>query len=55
MRAAAIVFAVVAVLCMIVAIAGMVTGRPGDKPGLVLRVTALVCFAAAVALGVASH
>jgi hypothetical protein len=40
---------------MIVAIAGMVTGRPGDRVGWLLRVAALVCFGGAVALGVASH
>jgi hypothetical protein len=55
MRVAAALLALVAVGCMTVAIAGMVTGRPGDRAGLVVRVLALVCFAGAVALGVASH
>jgi hypothetical protein len=40
---------------MTVAIVGMVTGRPGDRAGWVVRVGALVCFVAAVALGAASH
>jgi hypothetical protein len=55
MRTLSILFAIVAVLCMIVAIAGMVTGRPGDRAGLLLRVLAVVCFGAAVALNVAAH
>jgi hypothetical protein len=55
MRAAAAVLALIAVLCMSVAIVGMVTGRPGDKAGLLWRVAAVACFAAAVALNVAAH
>jgi hypothetical protein len=55
MRVLAAVLAAVAVLCMILAIAGMVTGRPGDRAGVAIRVLALVCFAAAVALAAASH
>ena len=55
MRALSVLFAVVAVLCMIVAIAGMVTGRPGARGGLVVRVVAVLCFGAAVALNVAAH
>ncbi|HEY1522082.1 MAG TPA: hypothetical protein VGF70_03640 [Solirubrobacteraceae bacterium] len=55
MRTLAILFALVAVVCMIVAIAGMVTGRPGDRAGLLVRVVAVLCFAAAVALNVAAH
>ena len=53
MRALAVIFAAVAVICMIFAIAGIVTGRPGDRAGFVLRATAVVCFAAAVVLNVA--
>ena len=52
MRALAVILAAVAVICMILAIAGIVTGRPGDRAGFVLRVTAVVCFAAAVVLNV---
>lgn len=55
MRTLSILFALVAVLCMILAIAGMVTGRPGDRAGLFVRVLAVVCFGAAVALNVAAH
>ena len=40
---------------MALAIIGMVTGRPGDRAGMLIRVLALVCFAAAVALNVASR
>jgi hypothetical protein len=54
-RALAVAFAVIAVLFMIVAIAGMVTGRPGDRAGVLIRLGALLCFGAAVALNVAAH
>jgi hypothetical protein len=40
---------------MVVAVAGMVTGRPGDRAGVVIRIAALLAFAAAVALNVAAH
>ena len=55
MRAAAAGFALIAVICMTVAIIGMVTGRPGDRAGLLLRAAAVVCFAIAVVLNVAAH
>jgi hypothetical protein len=55
MRALAILLAAVAVVCLIVAIAGMVTGRPGARGGLLVRIIALVCFGAAVGLNVAAH
>jgi hypothetical protein len=55
MRALAVAFAVIAVVFMIFAIAGMVTGRPGDRAGWLIRLGALLCFGAAVALNVASH
>jgi hypothetical protein len=51
LRALALVLAAVAVGCMIAAVAGMVTGRPGDRIGWVLRAAAVICFAAAVVLG----
>jgi hypothetical protein len=54
-RALAVVFALVAVVCMTVAIAGMVTGRPGDRAGFFIRAAALLCFVIAVALNVAAH
>ena len=54
-RALAVVFALIAVVCMIVAIAGMVTGRPGDRAGFAIRAAALLCFLIAVALNVAAH
>jgi hypothetical protein len=55
MRVLAVFLALVAVLCMIVAIAGMVTGRPGDRAGFAIRAAALVCFALAVVLNVVAH
>jgi hypothetical protein len=55
MRALAILCALAAVVLMVVAIAGMVTGRPGDRAGLFVRAAALILFGAAVALSVASH
>jgi hypothetical protein len=55
LRVLAALLALVAVACMSLAIVGMVTGRPGDRAGWALRVGAVVCFGAAVALNVASH
>jgi hypothetical protein len=55
MRVLAILFAVVAVVLMIVAIAGMVTGRHGDRAGLAIRAGALLAFVAAVVLNIASR
>jgi hypothetical protein len=54
-RVLAAVLALVAIVCMTLAIMGMVTGRPGDRAGLALRAAAVVCFAAAVALNLAAH
>jgi hypothetical protein len=55
MRVLAAVFALIAVACMSVAIVGMVTGRPGDRAGAVLRIAAVACFAATVILNVIAH
>lgn len=55
MRVLAAILALIAVVLMMVAIAGMVTGRPGDRVGWLVRVLALLCFGAAVALNVAAH
>ncbi len=55
MRVLAALFALLAVICIVIAVAGMVTGRPGDRAGTLVRIAALVCFAAAVALNVASR
>ena len=55
MRALAAVFALVAIVCMTVAIVGMATGRPGDRAGWLLRMAAVLCFATAVVLNVAAH
>jgi hypothetical protein len=49
------VLALIAVVFMTVAIAGMVTGRPSDRLGTLVRVAAVICFAGAVALNVAAH
>ena len=55
MRAVAAVLALIAIALMTLAIAGMVTGRPGDRAGTLVRGLALACFAGAVALNVAAH
>jgi hypothetical protein len=55
LRVLAAVFALIAVVCMTVAIVGMVTGRPGDRAGLALRAAAVLCFITAVILNVAAH
>jgi hypothetical protein len=54
-RALAAVFALVAVVCMTVAIVGMATGRPSDRAGWLIRVAAVVCFGVAVVLNIAAH
>jgi hypothetical protein len=55
LRALSVLFAAAAAIFMVLAIAGMVTGRPGARAGLLIRVAALACFVTAVALNVASH
>jgi hypothetical protein len=50
-----LLLALISVGCMSLAIVGMVTGRPGDRAGWALRVAAVACFGAAVALNVAAH
>ncbi len=55
MRVAAALLALIAVVSMCLAIAGMVTGRQSDRLGWVLRATAVACFGAAVALNAAAH
>ena len=55
MRVLAAVLAFLAVIAMIVAVAGMVTGRPGDRAGGVIRILALALFVAAVVLNVVSR
>jgi hypothetical protein len=55
LRAFAAILALVAVGCMSLAIVGMVTGKPGAKAGLLIRLLALLCFALAVVLNVAAH
>jgi hypothetical protein len=54
-RVASALFALVTVACMTLAIVGMVTGRPGDRAGWLIRVIALVSFAIAVVLNVIAH
>ena len=51
----AVLFALIAVGCMIAAVVGMVTGRPGDRVGGLVRVVAVLCFVIAVVLNVAAH
>ena len=55
MRVLAAAFALVAVICMTLAIVGMVTGRPGDRAGAVIRIIAVLCFVTAVVLNIAAH
>jgi hypothetical protein len=55
LRVLAAVFALVAVVCMTLAIVGMATGRPGDRAGWIIRVVAVLCFATAVVLNAAAH
>lgn len=55
MRAAAAILALGAVACMTAALVGMVTGRPSDRLGWLIRGVALVLFGIAVALNVASR
>ena len=55
LRAVAAAFALIAVTCITVAIVGMVTGRPGDRAGMLIRAAAVVCFAIAVVLNIVAH
>jgi hypothetical protein len=55
MRVLAVLFALVAIICLVIAIAGMATGRMNARRGTAIRVVALVSFAIAVVLNVASH
>ncbi len=55
LRTVSVLFALVATLCMVFAIAGMVTGRQGAVTGWTVRAAAVLCFAIAVALNVAAH
>ena len=54
-RVLAAVLALFAVIFLMAAIAGMVTGRPGERAGWVVRALALVCFVAAVVLNAAAR
>jgi hypothetical protein len=51
----AILLALVAVGCMVAAIAGMVTGRLTDRTGWLVRALAVACFAGAVLSNVLAH
>jgi hypothetical protein len=55
MRTLAAVLALLAAGCMVVAVASMVTGRPGPKASGLIRAAAVALFAAAVVLNVASR
>jgi hypothetical protein len=52
-HALSVALAVIAAICMACVLAAMLTGRPRIATGLVLRLVALMCFVAAVALNVA--
>jgi hypothetical protein len=51
----ALVFAALAVVCLSVAIVGMISGRPWARLGGALRAAAVLFFATAVVLNVAAH
>jgi hypothetical protein len=51
----AILLALVAVGCMVAAIAGMVTGRPSDRTGWLVRAVAVLCFTGAVVCNSRAH
>ena len=51
----AVLFAFLAVACMVLAVAGMVSGHSSARKGWLVRLLALIFFAAAVALNVAAH
>lgn len=55
LRALAIAFAAIAVLCLLSAILGMVNGRMSPRTGTLLRALALFCFVLTVVLNVASR
>ncbi len=55
LRVLAVLFATVAIVCMIVAIGGMVTERQWAWTGWWLRTAAVVSFAIAVVLNVIAH
>jgi hypothetical protein len=55
LHALAVVFALFAIALMTLAVVGMVTGRASARAGWLIRVLAVLCFAAAVALNVAAH
>lgn len=55
LRVLAAILALGAVTCMMVAIIGMVTGRPGDGAGWWWRAAAVFLFLGAVGLNVAAH
>lgn len=55
LRALAALLAVAAAVCMIIAIAGMVTHKQSPRTGFLLRAVALACFGAAVVVNVIAH
>ncbi|HZU60970.1 MAG TPA: hypothetical protein VE983_08390 [Solirubrobacteraceae bacterium] len=55
MHALAILLALAALGCLIVAIAWMVTGRGGDRAGWTIRAVAVACFVAAVLVNIAAR
>jgi hypothetical protein len=54
-RVLAAILALIAVVCMTLAMVGMVTGRPGARAGGLIRVAALICFVSAVILNSAAR
>jgi hypothetical protein len=51
----AVLFALLAIACMTLAVAGMVTGRQSARTGWIVRALGVLCFAACVAFNVAAH
>lgn len=55
MRIVALLLGGIAVICMIAAIAGMVTRTQSERVGWALRAAAVLCFAGAVVLNAVAH
>jgi hypothetical protein len=55
LRALAIAFAAIAVLCLLAAVLGMINGRMSPRTGTLLRTLALFCFVLTVVLNVVSR
>ncbi len=55
LRALSLAFGAIAAVCMVVAIAWMVTDRHSARAGALIRLAAVLCFGLAVVLGILAH